>query len=261
MVLNYPRPRQQSEPLKRVGLSLWSLLAVVPSKSPAEKGEQPSLKNWLWAVGLAAIAACAANSAASEPRTGSANRLSGVSMCVECDALNAQLRIVRDKIRSFEEGRALLANTRRELAGDAAHAERFANAYVALQGSSIAVGVATLPCSIPLQWLKGLIGGAAGLGSLIQEGNPGEATLAGIVGFVGLGVLNDAMSLSEFATEYREGKAGVMNLDRHIQATMGRFDETLGTLRREKRRLTADLSRGGCEEGDSGLPALLRRAR
>ena len=183
-------------------------------------------------------------------------------MCVECDTLTAQLRIVRDKIRVLEEGSTLLATTRNELASNAAAAERFANAYLVLQGSSIALGVATLPCSIPLRWLKGLIGGASGLGSYVQEGDAGQATLAGIVGLVGLGVANDAMSLSDFANEYREGKAGIAELDRHLRGTMRRFGDMVGKLQREERRLTTDLSRGGCKESEEAeLPALLRGLR
>ena len=84
-------------------------------------------------------------------------------MCVECEALNAQLRIVRDKIASLEGGREILETTRRELRSDATRANRFAKAYMTLQGANVGLGIATLPCSIPVRWLKGLIGGASGL--------------------------------------------------------------------------------------------------
>ena len=180
------------------------------------------------------------------------------SMCVACDTLNAQLRIVEDKMRSFEGGRELLETTRRELRRDARNADRLANAYITLQGASVVVGVATLPCSIPPRWLKGLIGGASGLGSYVQERDVGQATLASIVGFVGLGVVNDAISLSEFSREYREGSSGVAALEQNVDATIRRFDGMLEKLEQERQSLGADLARGGCDSADFDISDLLR---
>ena len=68
---------------------------------------------------------------------------------------------------------------------------------------------ATLPCSIPQRWLKGLIGGAAGLGAYVQEGDPGEATLAAVVSSLGLGVVSDAISTYEFMQRYQAESAGL----------------------------------------------------
>ena len=187
-------------------------------------------------------------------------RRTGTSMCVECDMLNAQLRIVRDKIRTFEEGRTLLETTRRELRRDATKADLFAGAYMTLQGASIVLGVTAPPCRIPGGWLDGLIGSAAGIGSYVQERDVGQATLASIVAFVGLGIVNDATSLAEFAEEYREGTSDVAALDRHVGATIRRFDGMLNKLNRERENLRADLSSGGCETDDA-LSDLLRSSR
>ena len=164
---------------------------------------------------------------ASESLAADSVRSLGKSMCVECDKLNAQLRIVRDKIASFEEGREILEATRRELQSDATRAKRFAKAYMTLQSANIGLGIATLPCSIPARWLKGLIGGASGLGSYIERRDAGEATLAGIVAFSGFGVVNDANSLADFAKEYRQGAADVAALYRHVEAAIRRFDRLL----------------------------------
>ena len=169
------------------------------------------------------------------------------SMCVECDALNAQLRIVREKRRSFEEGRKLLVNTQKQFRRDVGNADRFASAYMALQGTSIVVGVATLPCDVPTRWLKGLIGGASGLGSYIQDADMQNSTLASIVAFLGFGVVSDALSFLEFSREYSEGADSNSELDRHMQATIRRFDSVLAKLEREEDNLVSNRSRGGCD--------------
>ena len=48
-----------------------------------------------------------------------------------------------------------------------------------LQSFNVAFGLATFPCSIPQQWLTGLIGGAAGLGAYVQEGDAGYGDTGG----------------------------------------------------------------------------------
>ena len=109
------------------------------------------------------------------------------NMCAECDVLREQLAIVRGKSEAFAEGLQLLRQTRRDLGANRSVANRLAAAYTSLQGLNVAFSLATLPCSIPHQWLKGLIGGAAGLGVYVQERDAGEATLAAVVSSLGFG--------------------------------------------------------------------------
>ena len=183
---------------------------------------------------------------------------SAILMCVECDTLNAQLLVVRDKIASFEEGREVLETTRRELRSDATKANRFAKAYMTLQVVNVGLSIATLPCSIPVRWLEGLIGGASGLGSYVEKRDVGEATLAGIVAFLGFGIVNDANSLADFAKEYRQGASDVAALDRHVESAIRRFDRLLDSLRREQQNLSLNLERGGCESDEFDISDLLR---
>ena len=99
----------------------------------------------------------------------------GQNMCAPCDTLSEKFRIVHAKSKSFEEGLKLLPQTRRELQTNTNIANGLAATYATLQGVNIAFGLATLPCSIPQRWLKGLIGGTVGLGAYVQEGDAGEA--------------------------------------------------------------------------------------
>ena len=168
------------------------------------------------------------------------------NMCAECDLLIEQLRIVRGKSRAFDEGLRLLQRTRQDMQTNTSIADGLAVAYVTLQGVNIAFGLATLPCSISQQWLRGLIGGAAGLGAYVQEGNASEVTLATVVSSLGLGVVSDAISTYEFMQQYRTESTGLDALRHDLDRTVREFQAARETLRRERRRLESDLSRGGC---------------
>ena len=167
-------------------------------------------------------------------------------MCTDCDRLREQRRIVADKVEVFDEGLQLLQSTRREMNRNRSAADGIAAAYAILQSLNVAFGLATLPCSIPQQWLRGLIGGAAGLGAYVQEGDRGEVALAAVVGSLGLGVVSDAISTYEFTQRYQAESAGLNALRRHVDRTIREFETVRTDLQRERRALEADLSRGGC---------------
>ena len=188
---------------------------------------------------------------------GATQRPPAQNMCAECDLLKEQLRIVIEKGEVFDDGLQLLRRTRRDMEADRSVAGGLAAAYTTLQGLNIAFGVATLPCSIPQRWLKGLIGGAAGLGAYVQEGDPGEATLAAVVSSLGLGVVSDAISTYEFMQRYQAESAGLDALQRDVDRTIREFETARDDLRRERRTLQSDLSRGGCRF--DSLDDLLRR--
>ena len=168
------------------------------------------------------------------------------NMCAECDLLREQFRIVGEKSDVFDEGLQLLRRTRRDLDRSTSVAAGLASAYAVLQSLNVAFGLATLPCSIPQQWLRGLIGGAAGLGAYVQEGDAGTATLAAVVSSLGLGVVNDAISTYEFMQQYQEDSDELDGIRRDVDRTIREFEAAQGALRRESRKLESDLSRGGC---------------
>ena len=168
------------------------------------------------------------------------------NMCTDCDRLREQRRIVADKTEVFDEGLQLLQRTRREMDRNRSAADGIAAAYTILQSLNIAFGLATLPCSIPQQWLKGLIGGAAGLGAYVQEGDGGQAALAAVVSSAGLGVVSDTISMYEFMQRYRSESEGLTDLRRHVDRRIREFETVRNNLRRERRKLESDLSRGAC---------------
>ena len=186
-----------------------------------------------------------------------AQRRPAQNMCAECDLLGEQLRIVGDKVEVFDDGLQMLRRTRREMDRNTSAAAGIAAAYTILQSLNVAFGLATLPCSIPQQWLRGLIGGAAGLGAYVQEGDAGDATLAAVVSSLGLGVVSDAISTYEFMQRYREESAGLDVLRRDLDRTVREFEAAREALQREGRTLESDLSRGGCPFDP--LDELLRR--
>ena len=179
------------------------------------------------------------------------------SMCVECDSLREQLRIVGEKIQVFDEGTGLLRRTLGDMDRNANAAAGLASAYAILQGLNVAVGLATLPCAIPQPWLRGLLGGAAGLGAYVQDGDAGQVTLAAVVSSLGLGVMSDAISTYEFMQRYREEAEGLDALRRDVEETIRQFGAVHDGLRREGRTLESTLGRGGCSFDP--LDALLRR--
>ena len=63
-----------------------------------------------------------------------AQGLPAQNMCVECDLLQEQFRIVRDKGEVFDDGLRLLRRTRRDLDADRSVADGLAAAYTTLQG-------------------------------------------------------------------------------------------------------------------------------
>ena len=127
---------------------------------------------------------------------------SGQTMCAECDVLREKRRIVQAKAKAFDEGLRLLQAARRELQANKNMADGLAATYVILQGLNVSFGLATLQCSISYQWLKGLIGGAGGLSTYLQDGDAGTASLAAVVSYIGLGIFNDAISAYDFLQNY-----------------------------------------------------------
>ena len=208
-------------------------------------------RRWLAIVFVILTVTVAAQPAAATQRPSAQN------MCAECDLLTEQLRIVIEKGEVFEDGLQLLRFTRREMEADRSVAGSLAAAYTTLQGLNIAFGVATLPCSISQRWLKGLVGGAAGLGAYVQEGDAGEATLAAVVSSLGLGVVSDVISTYEFMQRYQAEAAGLDALQGDVDRTIREFETARDDLRRERRTLESDLSRGGCRF--DSLDDLLRR--
>ena len=168
------------------------------------------------------------------------------NLCAPCDILGEKLRIVRAKSRSFEEGLDMLRTTRQELQTNTNIAGGLATTYLILQGVNIAFGLATLPCSIPRQWLKGLLAGAGGLGAYVQGGTASEVTLAAVVSSVGLGVVADTISTYEFIRRYGADSAGLNALRRDLDRTTREFEDAREALARERRTLESDLSKGGC---------------
>ena len=168
------------------------------------------------------------------------------NMCADCDRLREQISIVQEKGAVFYEGLQLLQRTRRDMEAARDIAGGLAAAYTTLQGLNIALGVATLPCSIPQRWLRALIGGAAGLGTYVQEGDAGEVTLATVVSYLGFGVVSDAISTYEFMQRYQAESTGLDALRRDLDRTIREFEVGREALRRERRSLESDLSRGGC---------------
>lgn len=100
-------------------------------------------------------------------------------------------------------------------------------------------------------------GGAAGLGAYVQEGDVGEATVAAVVSSLGLGVVSDAISTYEFMQRYQAESAGLDALQSDVDRTIREFEAARDDLRRERRTLQSDLSRGGCRL--DSLDDLLRR--
>ena len=101
------------------------------------------------------------------------------NLCADCNRLREQLRIVGEKAEVFDGGLQMLRETRRELASNTGAADGIAAAYLILQSLNVAFGLATLPCSVPQQWLRGLVGGAAGLGCLRAGGRSGGRDTGG----------------------------------------------------------------------------------
>ena len=172
-------------------------------------------------------------------------------MCAECDTLLEQMRIVRGKHEALAEGLSLIEKAREELETSAGIAAGIAAAYVILQSLNISFGLATLPCAIPVQWLKALMGGAAGLGSYVQEGKPSEATGAAIVSYfgspVGAGVVMDAISTVEFMRLYQAESKGIDALKRDLDKAIRAFVAARSALEREQQTIEASLIQGGCK--------------
>ena len=172
-------------------------------------------------------------------------------MCAECDTLREQMRIVRGKHEAFLEGLSLIEKAREELESNAGVAAGIAAAHVILQSLNISFGLATLPCAIPVQWLKALMGGAAGLGSYVQEGKPGAATGAAVVSYFGspggAGVVMDAISTVEFVRLYEAESKGVDALKRDLDKTMRAFEAARTALEREQQAIDSSLMQGGCK--------------
>ena len=203
-------------------------------------GEFRGSRRWLSVVFVVLTVTVAAQPAAATQRPPAQN------MCADCDLLKEQLRIVIDKGEVFDDGLQLLRRTRRDMEADRSVAGILAAAYTTLQGLNIAFGVATLPCSIPQRWLRGLIGGTAGLGGYVQDGDAGDATLAAVVSSLGLGVVSDAISTYEFLQRYQAESAGLDALGRDVDRTIREFETARDDLGHERRTLESDLSRGGC---------------
>ena len=176
---------------------------------------------------------------------------SGQTMCAECDVLQEKQRIVQAKARAFDEGLRLLQEARRTLQVNKNIADGLAATYVILQGLNVSFGLATLPCSISYQWLKGLIGGAGGLSTYLQDGDAGQASLAAVVSYIGLGVFNDAISAYDFLQSYAADSKGLQALGGDIAKTSREFRSARERLNRERRAIEADLSRGGCERSNA----------
>ena len=172
---------------------------------------------------------------------------SGQTMCAECDVLREKRSIVQAKARAFDEGLRLLQEARRELQANKNIADGLAATYVILQGLNVSFGLATLPCSISYQWLKGLIGGAGGLSTYLQAGDAGKASLAAVVSYIGLGVFNDAISAYNFLQSYAADSQGLKALGGDIDKTSRAFRSARDKLSRERRAIEADMTRGGCE--------------
>ena len=210
-------------------------------------------------VSVATVASPAAFPAprAAKATTTLEQRRSQQNMCADCDRLREQLRIVAEKAEVFDAGLRMLRATRREMTSNRSAAAGLAAAYTILQSVNVAFGLATLPCSIPQQWLRGAIGGAAGLGAYVQDSDAGDATLAAVVSSLGLGVVSDASSTYEFMQRYRDEAAGLDALERDVERTIDKFEAARNALQREGRALESDLSRGGCSF--DRLDELLRR--
>ena len=176
---------------------------------------------------------------------------SGQRMCAECEVLREKRRIVQAKARAFDEGLRLLQEARRELQANKNMADGLAATYVILQGLSVSFGLATLPCSISYQWFKGLIGGAGGLSTYLQDGDAGTASLAAVVSYIGLGVFNDAISAYDFLQNYAADSHGLRALGGDIAQTSRAFRSARERLSRERRAIEADMSRGGCTMDNS----------
>ncbi len=136
------------------------------------------------------------------------------AQCVQCETTKEKLRSVRGKLLAFD---------------------------------------ATLPCSLPYAWLKTIVGGAAGISSLLQNEDTGEATLASIVSFVGFGVVTDAISFVDFRKEYRKALSEAQTLRRNVSATIQRFREVRETLAGERCDLEASLLAADCIDSISPI--------
>ena len=175
---------------------------------------------------------------------------SEVVQCVECDSLVTKLEILREKDKTLIQGIQMLTEAQEDLFFNEGISDAFASTYLILQGVNVSLGLATIPCSIPLNWLKGVVGGSGALAEYIQEGDAGRATLAGIVSFVGSGVMNDIRSSVAFMQQYSKDKKGLSALGTHIRHTIHMFTSARNRIQDEARRLKTDLARGGCPAAD-----------
>ena len=171
-------------------------------------------------------------------------------MCAECDVLHEKLRIVEEKRQIFSEGLRSLASARAELERNSAIANGIGAAYIILQTLNISFGFATLPCSVPAQWLTTIM---AGVGAYVQGDATVDVPLATLVargGFRGasaLGVAGNVLEGWQFLQHYRDSSDSIRALRRNLATVEGAFTTTVQALTREAVSLESDLSRAGCQ--------------
>ena len=177
--------------------------------------------------------------------------------CVACDELRVKLRVVRNQQNVLDQGLAMLEQAGRELQSNEDMADGFAAAYGVLGGSSIVLGAGTLPCSLPVQWLRGLWGGSGFLGAWIQGEGATEVALSTIISFVGTGVFAEAVTYRKFWKEYWEGSEDISRLENDLNRTKARMRQTKRDLQREETSLLQWMREGDCEKEDESLEDLL----
>ena len=178
-------------------------------------------------------------------------------MCAECDVLKAKLDILRGKDRALTGGLQTMYEARRSLADDKHSSDLLGTAYFILQGTHISLGLATLPCAITKDWLKGVVVGSGALGAYVASGDPVEVTAAGLVAGVGMGVAGDVRGLANFMQEFAATGDELKALERSIDRAIAELEGSRTRIHAEIRSIESDLMRGACGADGFDLDTML----
>ena len=129
----------------------------------------------------------------------------------------------------------------------------FATAYAILQGVNVSLGLATLPCSILRQWLKGLFAGTGALSELASDGSAKEVMLAGILGHAGFGVFSDMGSAYEFMQEWQEDGKSLESPGRTFDGQVSEFQVARRNLQSERHSIQENMRKAGCKDAADEL--------
>lgn len=168
--------------------------------------------------------------------------------CVACDEIQEKSRIARDMHKALSEGLEMLEKAGEKLRSNENVADAFAAAHFVLGGTNIVLGAATLPCDIPKDWLRGVLGGASGLGTFLQGSEWYDIPLTSLVSASGFGVVTDYVSFINFSEEYWKGNEDIDRLENDLKTTIDRMKAAQERLEIERDSLRSWIEEGNCED-------------